>query len=45
MSSLRSDPGLAVATMAPTLFQKLFSKRNGLGAPGRDARDPDCAFR
>ncbi|XP_029797726.1 folliculin-interacting protein 1 isoform X3 [Suricata suricatta] len=30
--------------MAPTLFQKLFSKRNGLGAPGRDARDPDCAF-
>ncbi|KAM6150546.1 folliculin-interacting protein 1 isoform 1-T1 [Erethizon dorsatum] len=30
--------------MAPTLFQKLFSKRSGLGAPGRDARDPDCAF-
>ncbi|XP_004609898.1 folliculin-interacting protein 1 isoform X2 [Sorex araneus] len=30
--------------MAPTLFQKLFSKRNGLSAPGRDARDPDCAF-
>ncbi|XP_007532587.2 folliculin-interacting protein 1 isoform X2 [Erinaceus europaeus] len=30
--------------MAPTLFQKLFSKRNGLGSPGRDARDPDCAF-
>ncbi|XP_036168228.1 folliculin-interacting protein 1 isoform X1 [Myotis myotis] len=30
--------------MAPTLFQKLFSKRNGSGAPGRDARDPDCAF-
>ncbi|XP_066199495.1 folliculin-interacting protein 1 isoform X1 [Saccopteryx leptura] len=30
--------------MAPTLFQKLFSKRNGLGAPGRDARDPDCVF-
>uniref|UniRef100_A0A8D0ZXD5 Folliculin interacting protein 1 n=1 Tax=Sus scrofa TaxID=9823 RepID=A0A8D0ZXD5_PIG len=30
--------------MAPTLFQKLFSKRNGLGASGRDARDPDCAF-
>ncbi|XP_011360569.1 folliculin-interacting protein 1 isoform X3 [Pteropus vampyrus] len=30
--------------MAPTLFQKLFSKRNGLGAPGRDARDPDCGF-
>uniref|UniRef100_A0A8C5ZLD3 Folliculin interacting protein 1 n=1 Tax=Marmota marmota marmota TaxID=9994 RepID=A0A8C5ZLD3_MARMA len=30
--------------MAPTLFQKLFSKRNGLGAPGRDARDSDCAF-
>nr|KAF6347269.1 Rap guanine nucleotide exchange factor 6 [Pipistrellus kuhlii] len=30
--------------MAPTLFQKLFSKRNGAGAPGRDARDPDCAF-
>ncbi|XP_004384813.1 folliculin-interacting protein 1 isoform X1 [Trichechus manatus latirostris] len=30
--------------MAPTLFQKLFSKRSGLCAPGRDARDPDCAF-
>ncbi|XP_069339690.1 folliculin-interacting protein 1 isoform X3 [Eulemur rufifrons] len=30
--------------MAPTLFQKLFSKRSGLGAPGRDARDPDCVF-
>ncbi|KAM6222713.1 folliculin-interacting protein 1 isoform 2-T2 [Rhynchocyon petersi] len=30
--------------MAPTLFQKLFSKRNGLGVPGRDTRDPDCAF-
>nr|XP_036879331.1 folliculin-interacting protein 1 isoform X2 [Manis javanica] len=30
--------------MAPTLFQKLFSKRNGVGAPGREARDPDCAF-
>ncbi|XP_077923675.1 folliculin-interacting protein 1 isoform X4 [Halichoerus grypus] len=30
--------------MAPTLFQKLFSKRSGLGAAGRDARDPDCAF-
>ncbi|XP_077907232.1 folliculin-interacting protein 1 isoform X3 [Ictidomys tridecemlineatus] len=30
--------------MAPTLFQKLFSKKNGLGAPGRDARDSDCAF-
>ncbi|XP_004629496.1 folliculin-interacting protein 1 [Octodon degus] len=30
--------------MAPTLFQKLFSKRSGLGAPGRDARDSDCAF-
>ncbi|XP_075397627.1 folliculin-interacting protein 1 isoform X2 [Tenrec ecaudatus] len=30
--------------MAPTLFQKLFSKRSGLGAPGRDARDPDCTF-
>ncbi|XP_073913278.1 folliculin-interacting protein 1 isoform X2 [Castor canadensis] len=30
--------------MAPTLFQKLFSKRSVLGAPGRDARDPDCAF-
>ncbi|KAM7333417.1 hypothetical protein ACRRTK_006737 [Alexandromys fortis] len=30
--------------MAPTLFQKLFNKRSGLGAPGRDARDPDCAF-
>ncbi|XP_046308012.1 folliculin-interacting protein 1 [Marmota monax] len=30
--------------MAPTLFQKLFSKRNGLGAPGREARDSDCAF-
>ncbi|XP_036137849.1 folliculin-interacting protein 1 isoform X7 [Molossus molossus] len=30
--------------MAPTLFQKLFSKRNGSGAPGRDARDPDCVF-
>ncbi|XP_004462235.1 folliculin-interacting protein 1 isoform X1 [Dasypus novemcinctus] len=30
--------------MAPTLFQKLFSKRSGLGAPGRDTRDPDCAF-
>uniref|UniRef100_A0A2K5PAW9 Folliculin interacting protein 1 n=1 Tax=Cebus imitator TaxID=2715852 RepID=A0A2K5PAW9_CEBIM len=30
--------------MAPTLFQKLFSKRSGLGAPGRDPRDPDCGF-
>ncbi|XP_049728949.1 folliculin-interacting protein 1 isoform X2 [Elephas maximus indicus] len=30
--------------MAPTLFQKLFSKRSGLCAPGRDARDTDCAF-
>ncbi|XP_004686748.1 PREDICTED: folliculin-interacting protein 1 [Condylura cristata] len=30
--------------MAPTLFQKLFSKKSGLGAPGRDARDPDCTF-
>ncbi|XP_057347179.1 folliculin-interacting protein 1 isoform X2 [Manis pentadactyla] len=30
--------------MAPTLFQKLFSKRNGVGLPGREARDPDCAF-
>ncbi|XP_073850260.1 folliculin-interacting protein 1 isoform X4 [Macaca fascicularis] len=30
--------------MAPTLFQKLFSKKTGLGAPGRDARDPDCGF-
>uniref|UniRef100_A0A9L0JRF1 Folliculin interacting protein 1 n=1 Tax=Equus asinus TaxID=9793 RepID=A0A9L0JRF1_EQUAS len=30
--------------MAPTLFQKLFSKRSGLGTSGRDARDPDCAF-
>ncbi|XP_040827280.1 folliculin-interacting protein 1 isoform X1 [Ochotona curzoniae] len=30
--------------MAPTLFQKLFSKRSGLGASGRDSRDPDCAF-
>ncbi|KAM5298925.1 folliculin-interacting protein 1 isoform 3-T3 [Ctenodactylus gundi] len=29
--------------MAPTLFQKLFSKRSGLGAAGRDARAPDCA--
>ncbi|XP_049642667.1 folliculin-interacting protein 1 isoform X1 [Suncus etruscus] len=30
--------------MAPTLFQKLFSKRGGSGAPGRDTRDPDGAF-
>ncbi|XP_006899128.1 PREDICTED: folliculin-interacting protein 1-like [Elephantulus edwardii] len=30
--------------MAPTLFQKLFSKRSGLGSSGRDTRDPDCAF-
>ncbi|XP_004586439.2 folliculin-interacting protein 1 isoform X2 [Ochotona princeps] len=30
--------------MAPTLFQKLFSKRTGLGASGRDSRDPECAF-
>ncbi|XP_030744728.1 folliculin-interacting protein 1 [Echinops telfairi] len=30
--------------MAPTLFQKLFSKRSGLGAPGRDARDSDCLW-
>ncbi|KAG8507815.1 Folliculin-interacting protein 1, partial [Galemys pyrenaicus] len=44
-SALRSDPSLAVASMAPTLFQKLFSKKSGLGAPGRDARDPDCTFR
>lgn len=44
-SSQLSDPGPAAASMAPTLFQKLFNKRSGLGAPGRDARDPDCAFR
>ncbi|XP_043846109.1 folliculin-interacting protein 1 isoform X2 [Dromiciops gliroides] len=30
------------AKMPPTLFQKLFNKRSGLGSPGRDARDPDC---
>ncbi|XP_068947925.1 folliculin-interacting protein 1 isoform X1 [Petaurus breviceps papuanus] len=41
-----AGPGAAgpgPAKMPPTLFQKLFNKRSGLGSPGRDARDPDCA--